>query len=55
MLRLLCNFLTETGAIVGREGVAKDLYPALVVESRDALHEMGGRVVAEVRREVADA
>lgn len=34
--------------------VAEDLDPGSVVESGDGLHQVAGRVVAEVRRDVAD-
>ena len=55
MLSLVGDLSTEAGAVIGGERVAENLHAAAVVEARDALHEVGGRVVAEVRGEVADA
>ena len=55
VLGLAANLLPEVGAIVGGERVAEDLHPAPVVHPRNALHEVGGWVIAEVTRHVADS
>ena len=55
MLRLGAYLLPEAGVVVDGERVAEDLDRDLIVEPWDALHEVGGGVVAEVRGQVADA
>ena len=55
MLRLGAYLFPEAGVVIDGERVAEDLDRDLVVEPGDALHEVGGGVVAEVRGQVADA
>ena len=55
MLRLGGNLASEACVVVDREGIAEDLDAGAVVETRNALHEVGGWVVAEVGRNVADS
>ncbi len=54
VLRFFVDLLPEAGVVIRGEGVAEDLNAGPVVEPGDALHEVRGGVVAEVRRDVAD-
>ena len=54
MLCLSGDLLAEVGAVVGAEAVAEHLHLVGAVEAGDALHQVGGRVVAEVGGDVAD-
>ena len=55
MLRLGGNLVSEACVVVDREGIAEDFDAGAVVETRNALHEVGGRVVAEIGGNVADS
>ena len=55
MFRLGGNLSSEASVVVGRKGVAKDLHVGPVVETGYTLHEVGGRVVAEIGGEIADS
>ena len=48
------DFLSEASAIVGGEGITEDLDMGFVVKARDALHEVRGGVITEVRRDVTN-
>ena len=54
MLGLVLNLPPEAGVVVGGKRVAEDLDLVMPVEARDTLHEVGGRVIAEVRGDKAN-
>lgn len=54
MFRLLLNFAPKASLVTGRERVAEYLNFAPLVETRDTLHQVRRRVVAEVRRHIAN-
>ena len=51
-----CGYLfPEARVVVYRERVAEDFDRDCVVETGDALHEVGGRMVAEIGGEISDS
>lgn len=54
-MRLLGNAFPEIRPVIRRQRIAVDLDPVAAVEPRNALHQVRSRVVAEVRRDVANA
>lgn len=55
MLCLSADLLPESGAIIGGQAVAKDLHLASIMDSRQRLHQMAGRVIAKVGGHVANS
>ena len=51
---LRLNLLSEGGVVAGREGIAEHFDKRPVMHPWYTLHQVGGGVVAEVRREVAN-
>ena len=54
MLRFLLNFAPKGSLVAVRERVTEYLHLATAVKTRDALHEVRCRVVAEVGGDVAN-
>jgi hypothetical protein len=54
VLGLAGDLPTKRGPVVRAQGVAEYLDALALVESGDRLHQVGGRMVAEVRTHVAD-
>lgn len=52
MLRFLCDLGSESSVVVGAESVTENFDVPLVMEARDGLHQMTGRVVSKVRGNV---
>lgn len=55
MLRFFCYFPSEGALIVRSERVAKYLHFASSVKPRNGLHEMRGRMITEVRGDIANS